>query len=135
MLLKSAFVAVDRELTVPEADLHEVVEVILIQNDFVLSVNNDTPPYMLTIQSLNSSARRDMRQGARYVPAEELAAWSDHPAHLIRTVIDLPHMDVRTLTNSLRSFRSEPIPARLDVARRRGSTTRGRGRRGAEASA
>ena len=108
-LLKYASVALDRKMEVPAERLHRVVEAILIQNDFALTIRNEVPPYIVAVESLNTSARVNIRQRARYVPAGELDAWRDHPAYLIHTVIDLPHTDVRTLSNSMRAMLTDPI--------------------------
>lgn len=103
-LVRTAKVAPEREMEVPVERLHKVVEAILIQNDFVLTIRNDSAPYILALESLNSSARTNLRQKARYVPIDELESWEEHPAYLIHTVIDLPHIDVRTLSNTMRAM-------------------------------
>ena len=48
--------------------------------------------------------RNTVRKRAVFVTADELEAWAAHPAVLIQTIVSLPHVDVRQLSNSLRTL-------------------------------
>ena len=103
-LLKTARIPLLRDFEIAPEQVHSVVESLLFENDFVFAVRRAEDPRLVSVKSLNSSARNNLRQDALFVPAEELGDWVDHPAYLIHTVLNLDALDVRQLTNSMRAM-------------------------------
>ena len=101
-LLRTAHVPVLSDFRVVPEHVHSVVESILTENDFVLAVKRTRAPRLVSVSSLNSSRRHNVRTNALYVPSEQLSDWRDHPAYLIHTVITLDSLDVRALATSVR---------------------------------
>jgi hypothetical protein len=93
-----------RSVDVPAQEVYPFVEAVLAQNDFMLVPRSDREPRLLAVENLNTNRRNTIRSEAIFVPADQLAAWSRHPAILVTTVIDLAHTDVRTLANSMRAM-------------------------------
>jgi hypothetical protein len=93
-----------RSVDVPAQEVYPFVEAILAQNEFMFIPRSDREPRLLAVENLNSNRRNAIRSEAIFVPADQLAAWSRHPAILVTTVIDLAHTDVRTLSNSMRAM-------------------------------
>ena len=60
------------------------------------------------VVSLQSAARLNLKATARYVREHDLPTYADHPAILITTFVRLEHLDVRALTNALRSMTTDP---------------------------
>ncbi len=102
-ILRMARVSLTDELTVAPEAVHSVVETLLIQSDFVLTILRESDPRLVSVGSVASVGRGGVRQNARLVPVDELAQWRDHPAHLLNTVIALDHVDVRILSNTMRA--------------------------------
>ncbi len=103
-LLKQARVPLGEALTIAPETLHAVVETILIESDFVLSIAREANPRILSVSSMQNAARSNVRERACFVPADQLEAWRDHPAILVTTVLTLDSVDVRVLTNSMRAM-------------------------------
>jgi type II secretory pathway component GspD/PulD (secretin) len=92
------------DLEVPPERVWEITEQILVQSDFVLAPLSRTEPRMMSVRSLNTSNRANLRNDALFVPAGELAEFARHPAILVTTIVDLPNTDVRNLSNSIRTM-------------------------------
>lgn len=102
--LQNTSTGLNRSIDVPAQEVYPVVEAILAQNDFILSLRSDREPRLLAVESLNSNRRASLRADAVFISADQVPAWSRHPAFLVTTVIDLPNTDVRTLSNSMRTL-------------------------------
>jgi hypothetical protein len=92
---------------VPAGHVHAFVESVARANDFVLSFAHAKDPVLLQIDSTNVGGRGNPRKDALRVPVADLPRWAAHPDFLITTLIDLPGVDVRTLSNSLRQMFSD----------------------------
>lgn len=101
--LRQARVPLDEWLFIEPENVHSIVETLVTESDFVFSVAREADPRLISVQSSKGN-RVNLRQSARYVPVDELAQWEDHPAFLVHTVLTLNHIDVRTLTNSMRAM-------------------------------
>lgn len=102
--LQSSGTGLRRSLVVSKADVQAVLEHVLEQNDFVLLVLRQQEPRLLSIVSLQTGSRNNIRKSAMFVSAEDLESWGAHAAILITTAIHLPHTDVRQLSNSMRTM-------------------------------
>lgn len=91
-------------LTVPPERLQTVFESLLIERDFVLQVVSTEGPRILSVRSLRTGYRNQVRSRATFVSSERLDTMRAHPAMILTTVVDLPKLDVRQLANSLRTM-------------------------------
>lgn len=107
-LLRMTHLGGDRELTIPPEEVYEVVETLLLFHRFALVDLRREEPRMLGIVSLDSAARQSLKATARYVREKDLSIYADHPAIMITTFVRLEHLDVRVLTNTLRSLTTDP---------------------------
>lgn len=107
-LMRACTVGFDRELVVEPQDLYAVVESVLLINRFVLTDIRRVEPRMMVVSNLETAARNNLRQDARFVAEEDLPQYECHPALMVSTVLHLPNLDVRTLTNALRGLTSDP---------------------------
>ena len=96
---------VDR-VEVPASEVYPFVESLLVYNGIVLSPLTKHEPRLVAVDSMSMGAQRggSLRNSATFVPVEEIPAYSRHPAILVTTVINLPSVDVRTLSNSMRTM-------------------------------
>lgn len=102
--LQNTHLGLLRSVVVPKAEVQGYVEGLLHEGDYVLQVVRPRAPRLLRVTSLQTGARTGIRSSAPFVPEEELDAWADHPAMLIETVVHLPNVDVRQLSNSMRTM-------------------------------
>lgn len=102
--LVSTNVPLDRPVSVPRAEVQSYFECLLSAASFVLAVERAESPRVISVSSLNTSARNTVRSKAVVVPIESIDLWKDHPAIIVSTVVDLPNMDVRQVSNSLRTM-------------------------------
>ncbi len=95
----------NRSIEVPAPEVYSVVETILLQNGFGLVPVHDRDPRIASLVSINQGGNRgNLRSSAFLVTASDVEFYSRHPAVLVTTVLDLPHTDVRTLSNSMRTM-------------------------------
>jgi hypothetical protein len=90
------------------ADARRVAGAMLLSRNFCWTVVRPASPRVLAIHSLDTIARGTARQDAPFVPIEQLDAYADSPGLLIQTLVQLPHIDVRVLSNSMRSMVVDP---------------------------
>lgn len=92
----------NQSVDVPPAQVYAFVESVLAYHGFVLYHLRSEAPRLLGVihpRVMNESAATIKPV---YVPVEELGAWKDHPAFLVQTMLTLPNVDVRTLSNAMR---------------------------------
>lgn len=106
-LLEYRRLGLERAVSVPGPEFQALVEELLLEAKFVLTELLEEPA-LFTVRSLDTTARTSSRQYARYVDASSLEACGARPATMFWTVLDLPHCDVRTLSNSLRGLVVDP---------------------------
>jgi hypothetical protein len=93
-------------ITVPHAREQHVFETLLSNNQVLLNVLSEEPR-ILSVVSLQTSARTSIREHARFVPSARIEDVRAHPAMIFTTVVDLPRVDVRQLANSMRTLISD----------------------------
>ena len=103
-VLENSSTGLNRSLDVPPDEVYPVVESILVHNDIMLTLQNEREPRLVAVESMNTNRRGPLRTEALFVPASDIAAWSQHPAFLVTTLLDLPNTDVRTISNSMRTM-------------------------------
>ena len=95
----------NRSVDVPAPEVYSVVETILLQHGFYLVPAHDRDPRIATLVSINQGGRgQNPRNSAVLVSTGDLEFYTRHPAVVVTTVVDLPHTDVRTLSNSMRTM-------------------------------
>lgn len=89
-------------------DFPTFCEELLRERRFALSDLSHGGPCLVVVESLETSTRATLRSRARYVDAASLPACARRPATLFTTMVELPHTDVRTLSNSMRAIIVDP---------------------------
>lgn len=105
-IAEKAAVGLNRSVEVPASEVYRIVETLLRVNDLVVVHLSDAEPRMWSVVAVFAAGGRGehLRTDALVVSEPELERWTDHPATLITTTIELPHTDVRTLSNSMRTM-------------------------------
>lgn len=105
-LLKQRATGLLGSVEVPAGEVYPFVESVLVHNDFVLTPLTNREPRLVAVYSSSMGPQRggSLRNTAIFVTAEEVQAYSRHPAILVTTVINMPSTDVRTLSNSMRTM-------------------------------
>lgn len=103
-MLESTTVQMTGSITVPPERVQLVFETLLARHSFLLGVLVDESPRLLSLTSLQTSARVNIRRYARYVPPEHVQELRGHPAMLFTTVVHMPRSDVRQLANAMRTM-------------------------------
>ena len=106
-LLEAVTTGLNQTVNVPAGQVYSFVEGLLAFHGFLVQPLNTDEPRLLGIASAQGNDSGTLRTNAIYVPVEDIAAWNDHAATLITTMITLPHTDVRTLSNSMRTLFSD----------------------------
>lgn len=105
-VLAKSTTGLNRGIDIPAGEVYSVVETILIRNELALVPVHDRDPRIASVVALNlnQNGSQVLRASAIFVPARDIAAFARHPAVLVTTFLDLPHVDVRTISNSLRTM-------------------------------
>jgi general secretion pathway protein D len=96
---------------IPKGDFYPFFQIMMIINDFVCTKIGPEHLSVIVIQSTQPQAGRGQggpRTDAIYVFPEDLDKYADQPAVPITTVVDLPHTNVRDLSNSMRQMFTDP---------------------------
>ncbi len=94
----------DRTMTVPADEVQSVFEQLLKHGDFVLLPLTTAGTRILQVTSLATAARNNLRAHAIFLGPDELHLAAQHPALLFTATVALPHLDVRQVSNSLRTM-------------------------------
>ncbi|MEM1451250.1 MAG: secretin N-terminal domain-containing protein [Planctomycetota bacterium] len=103
-LLKNQRVHLDRSVTVPTEDVTTFIESLLVQGDFCLTPLKAQGTMLIRVTSLATAARNNLRAGAAFLSPDQLGVARAHPAMLFTTTVSLPNVDVRQVSNSLRTM-------------------------------
>jgi general secretion pathway protein D len=96
---------------IPKNDFYPFFQIMMIINEFVCTKIGPEHLAVILIQSTQPQAGRGQggpRKDALYVFPEDLDKFTDQPAVPITTVVDLPHTNVRDLSNSMRQMFTDP---------------------------
>ena len=88
-------------VSVPPEEVYSFVESLLLQNDFVVTLLRESEPRLLAVHSVYSSSERNVGLKARLMPIELVEALEDHPALMIRTVVDVSPADASLVARAL----------------------------------
>jgi hypothetical protein len=98
-----------QRIVVPPAEAWTVFESILCELEFNLSfVSNGTPPILSVSSSMPMGGRGSATAKAVEVAVADIPRWRAHPAFTIATNLELPDVNVRDLSNSLRQMLTDP---------------------------
>ena len=96
------------DLDVPAENAWALAESLLVARGFLFEVLS-RDPFLVDVLSSQPLARGSApRTRAGFVPYESLSTWADHPGFLIRTTVDLPALNTRDLSNSMRQMFTDP---------------------------
>ncbi len=106
-LLESVPTPLEQSVTVPAAQVQSFVET-LIADKFVLSRGPSAGLGLLYVHSVLGPTRASLRALATQTSSDRTALMRAHPAVWFTTMIELSHIDPRTLSNSLRVIITDP---------------------------
>lgn len=95
---------VDRATVVPAAEVQGFVEAMLRASYCVLTVDRTAEPRLVGVHSLEARSRSGIRARAVLVTSDQIERMRAHPAVLFTTALDLPHLEVRQIANSMRTL-------------------------------
>ena len=102
--LEATQVQLDRSLTVPAPEIQSAFEVMLRQSGFSLAIESAAAPRILRIRSMTSQESTELKQTSKLISTAQLDLARQHPAMQFHVVVNLPHLDVRQVSNSLRTI-------------------------------
>ena len=102
MLTRPLFL--DRSMTVPVNEVQTVFEELLRHGEFVLEPLTTSGPRIIRLTSLLTNERNILRSRTTFLGPDELHLAERHPALLVTTVVNLPNVDVRQMSNSMRTM-------------------------------
>ncbi len=95
---------------IPKEDFYNFFQILMFINNFVCAEVGPEHLRVVVIQPLTPvGGARPIKTQTIYVLPEELESYSDQVATHITTVLSLPNVDVRQLTNSLRSLLTDNV--------------------------
>lgn len=84
------------------------VESLLLDRGYQLSIQAASPPWLVSVYPVSARPGEPSVRTNTHVPIERIEVVAHHPALWVSTVLDLPHVDVRQLGNSLRGITTDP---------------------------
>lgn len=107
---KEVYLGITGKLDIPADRLHETMAALVQALDWNLIPWTSEAPWMVQLTGHNGR-----RNGAMRVPlaAEDIEAAAEYPAFVFTTLVELEHVDVRQLSNSMRSLLSDGTQAIL----------------------
>ena len=96
---------------IPKQQFYSFFQILMVMNDFVCTEIGPSGISVIQIDSLVGGGGQNgprIRASAPYVDPDDLESYSDQPATLITTVINLPNTDVRSLSNTMRQLIADP---------------------------
>jgi hypothetical protein len=101
-MLHASAVRLSTPASIEPGHVYPWVETLLVQHGFMLGSPTNAEPPIVAVMSHGPGGA-----GARpalAIDAKDLEFCRSHPAVLVSTTLQLPHVDVRTLANSLRGI-------------------------------
>ncbi len=102
--LLSQRILLDRTLVVPAGEVQLTFEQVLRQGDFALRSLKHEGARLIEVLSLKTQIRNTLRSQAIALKPEELGVAKEHPALFFSTVVALPNVDARQMSNSVRTM-------------------------------
>lgn len=110
-LLRSQRTGLMTDTSIQPSEAWSLCEALLFHNGFRLSVTTARPPHVLgVVPVLPIAGQATPWRSMPIEPGADLALLEEHPALLVTLTIDLPHTDVRQISNSLRGL-MDPMSA------------------------
>jgi type II secretory pathway component GspD/PulD (secretin) len=106
-MLEATPVGLLNSVSVPPAQVFSFVEGLLIRNDFVATRLRGEAPALLGLYSMNERRNRAIGGQAMRVASEDVASFAEHPALLIRTVLDVSPANAKDVASALRHLCSD----------------------------
>lgn len=102
--LRSTRAPIDRPTSVPATEVQGFVEAMLRAEDVMITIDRAAEPRLIGVHSLQTAYRNGIRSRAQAVDSDDVELMRRHPAMLFQTVVDLPNVDVRQMSNSMRTL-------------------------------
>jgi type II secretory pathway component GspD/PulD (secretin) len=102
--LRNTKAPLDRPTAVPAAEVQATFEALLRATDCALTVDRADGVRIAGVHSMQTYARNSIRHRARRISSERIDLMRGHPAVIFSTVVDLPNVEVRQVSNSLRTM-------------------------------
>ena len=103
-LLEGCPIGIVGDFDIAPAEVHSFCHATMRSNNFTVRLAKGGDERIIEVASLLTQARATVRAGVLTVSPEELQSLSSLSALLVSTTIDLPNVDVRQLSNSMRSM-------------------------------
>lgn len=103
--LASTSCGLSQTLDIPAGRVHSTIGRLLVQHGFLLTLLQAEEPVLLGVENAQDPT---VRARAWSVPAEEIAAMSEHPALLVSTLVTMRHTNARDLSKSVHQLSMEP---------------------------
>ncbi len=102
--LTSSRVGLSPGISVPPERVQATFEKVLIDNGFAMHISSASEPRIFSLTNIHTGGRSTLRSRATYVSEDNLDVIADHPALMFSTTLHLPNMDVRQVSNSMRTM-------------------------------
>ncbi|MFT5155112.1 MAG: hypothetical protein ACI841_005122 [Planctomycetota bacterium] len=103
-LLENTPIGIEGELRIEAKEVSPFLHSLLRGSDFAVRPVRSKAPRVIGIVSMRTQARNTIRGHAPFVSVEELEVLRNYPALIVSTALTLDHLDVRQLSNSLRTM-------------------------------
>lgn len=104
--LRATKLQLSTAVSIESAHVYPRIESLLVQHGVVLSSPTSAQPPVVQVGGI--SQPNGVPPTALTIELAELAFCREHPAVMVSVTLELPHLDVRTLGNSLRGMTSNP---------------------------
>lgn len=105
--LRARSTGLAKDITVPAEEAWRWVEGLLVHNGFQLGALSLRPPFLVGVYNAIPRGNQIARPRPIQVASADLDVCVEHPAFLYTSLLDLPHVDVRQLGNSLRALTND----------------------------
>ena len=104
-MLKNSRVPLDRFIEVPRNEVQTVFESLMLESHFIVAPSGTDEVPIVVIESLVGPGRSGIRNRAISIPSSKIMEVGHaHPATILMTTIELPNVDVRQVSNSMRTI-------------------------------
>jgi hypothetical protein len=106
--LKSVKTGLSSSVKVPAKEVYSYISALLSNSGYMMAETRAAEPRIMSIFSMNSHERNNLRSHARTIDIQDIARYERHPALLVETIIAVKNIDGRQLSNSMRSAVVDP---------------------------
>lgn len=107
-MLRRASCGLLRDVSVPAEQAWKWTESMLEHEGFLLGLLTTEAPYLVAVYPALPTPGRANVRASTVIAESQLELLAEHPVMLVSMTLDLPHIDVRQLANSLRGLTTDP---------------------------